>query len=112
MTTFYLIHGSYGNPNENWFPWLKEELEKDGHEVVAPTFPTPENQSLDSWKEILSELPEDCVVIGHSLGVPFLLTLLETQKAKAAFFVAGFASLLGNEFDEVNKTFVVLLVQT
>ena len=25
---FFIIHGAYGNPNENWIPWLKESLER------------------------------------------------------------------------------------
>lgn len=39
------------------------------------------------------------------MGVPFLLNVLETRKAKAAFLVAGFIGVLGNEFDEGVKTF-------
>jgi len=27
---FFIFHGIYGNPEENWFPWLKKELEKKG----------------------------------------------------------------------------------
>ena len=28
MTKVILIHGAYGNPEENWFPWLKEEQQR------------------------------------------------------------------------------------
>ena len=48
MTNIIIIHGSYGNPNENWFPWLKSELKKLKCNVFVPKFPTPENQSLES----------------------------------------------------------------
>ena len=24
----FLVHGSFGKPFENWFPWLEEELSK------------------------------------------------------------------------------------
>ncbi len=60
---FVLIHGSFGDPEDNWFPQLKEKLEALGQEVIAPQFPVekwdditkngpevaPKNQSLDSW---------------------------------------------------------------
>ena len=67
---FFIIHGSYGNPNENWFPRLKKELEKEGCIVFIPEFPTPENQSLKNWMEIfndfyLSKIDENTILIGH-----------------------------------------------
>ena len=106
-----IIHGAYGNPGENWFPWLKEELEKLGIEVFVPRFPTPAGQNLDNWMKIFSDyekhLGEDTILIGHSLGPSFILALLEKHKAKAAFLVAGFTGLLGrDEFDSINRTFV------
>jgi len=112
---FFIIHGSYGNPNENWFPWLKKELEKEGCIVFIPKFPTPENQSLKNWMEIfndfyLSKIDENTILIGHSLGPSFILSILEkinpVKPIKACFFVSGFLGLLNNkEFDEINKTF-------
>jgi hypothetical protein len=115
MTKVFIIHGSYGNPNENWFPWLKEKLESEGHTVFVPEFPTPENQSLESWMEVfndfyLSKIDEDTIFVGHSLGPAFILSILEKlnlpKPVKACFFVAGFLGLLGNkDFDEINKTF-------
>ncbi|MFH1307500.1 MAG: alpha/beta hydrolase [archaeon] len=108
-----MIHGSYGNPEENWFPWLKKELEKIGCKVFIPKFPTPKNQSLNNWMKVLESykqyLDESSIIIGHSLGPAFILTVLEKldKRIKASFFVAGFVSWLGNEdFDKINKTFV------
>lgn len=114
MKNAIIIHGTYGNPNENWFPWLKNELEKVGYYVDVPSFPTPENQSLESWKNIFSnkyieKLNSDSIIIGHSLGVAFILTILESlnHPVRAIFLVSGFLELLGNkEFDDLNKSFI------
>ena len=112
MTNIIVIHGSYGNPNENWFPWLKSELEKLKCDVFVPKFPTPENQSLESWRNVFEEyrqhINENTILIGHSLGPAFLLDLLESldKPVKSAFFISGFLGLLGSsDFDKINKTF-------
>ena len=113
MSNVIIIHGTGGNPEGNWFPWLKEILENGGCKVFIPRFPTPENQSLESWLRVfdsyLDYLNEDCIVVGHSLGCAFLLSVLEksTVKIKASFFVSGFLGLLDiKEFDELNESFV------
>lgn len=107
-----MIHGAYGNPEENWLPWLNDELEKSGNIVIVPAFPTPENQSLDTWLKVFephqTQLNSDTIMIGHSLGPAFILNVLEriNTPIKACYFVSGFLGLLGNlDFDEINKTF-------
>ncbi len=109
MANVFIIHGLEGYPEENWFPWLKKELEKLGHKVFVPQFPTPENQTLDNWLQVFEQydnkLTKDSIVIGHSLGVPFLLSVIEEQSIKAAFLVSGFVGKIGNQFDESLKTF-------
>lgn len=106
MPNIFIIHGKENAPEGNWFPWLKTEMEKLGHQVFVPKFPTPEGQTLDEWLAVFREyekfLTPDDVVVGHSLGVPFLLNLLEKKPVAAAFFVAGF---LNNEPDPTVETF-------
>ncbi len=55
MTNIIIIHGTGGDPNENWFPWLKSELEKLNCRVLFPKFPTPENQSLQNWLNVFKD---------------------------------------------------------
>lgn len=113
MGTIYLIHGAYGNPAENWLPWLAGKLETEGHEVIVPRFPTPERQSLQNWLEVfrehLNHLDHTSLMVGHSLGPVFIANILNKYDVhiRGAVFVAGFGSRLGNpDFDEINKTFV------
>jgi len=109
--TAFIIHGAYGNPQENWFPWLKLELEKLGFRVFVPKFPTPTNQSLKNWLKVFNKykkfLNRESILIGHSLGPSFILSVLEKNNfpVKSAFFVSGFIGLLENpSFDKINKT--------
>lgn len=90
-----IFHGTGGHPKENWFPWLKEELEKEGCCVFVPQFPHPKDHHLPDWLEVLKEytqyIDEDTILVGHSLGGLFTLRVLE-QLAKpvyAAFLVAA-----------------------
>lgn len=107
----FIFHGTGGNPRENWFPWIKEELEKKGTEVIIPQFPTPEGQSLEAWLEVLnphiSEINENTILIAHSLGGLFLLRLLErlNKPVKAAFFVAAPVGVRPIKFYEGDEKF-------
>ncbi|MDO8553578.1 MAG: alpha/beta fold hydrolase [Candidatus Micrarchaeota archaeon] len=93
MTNVFIIHGTGGHPEENWFPWLKKELETLGCKVIIPQFPTPENQTPETWFAVFDKYKEhftsDTILIAHSLGGAFALRILERSKItiKAAFFV-------------------------
>lgn len=108
----FIIHGAYGNPNENWFPWLKQELEKLGCSAIVPSFPTPKGQTLENWMKTFQDYEElvhqDSILIGHSLGCAFILNFLDKtrKRVKAVYLVAGFISPIGNEkFDKLNESF-------
>jgi predicted alpha/beta hydrolase family esterase len=108
----FIIPGAYGYPEENWFPWLKQELEKNGYSVIIPQFPTPQNQSLTTWREAFdkykNKLTRDTILIGHSIGSTFILSLLEnvSEPVHGVFLVSGFISDLNNkEFNRINGSF-------
>ncbi|MBI1973690.1 serine hydrolase family protein [Candidatus Micrarchaeota archaeon] len=96
MANVLIIHGSYGHPEENWFPWLKAELEKLGHKVLVPRLPTPEGQKMDIWLAELAKydkyIDEDTVIVAHSMGCALVLRKLELldKPIKAVFLVGGF----------------------
>lgn len=89
----FIFHGTEGYPEENWFPWMKQELEAKGCEVIVPQFPSPPivAAKLSEWFEVLEEymkdMGEDTIIIGHSLGGVFTLRVLEKlkQPIKAVF---------------------------
>ena len=117
MVNVFIIHGTGGHPQENWFPWLKQELEKLGCSVLIPQFPTPQNQTPETWFKVLDkykkEYTEETILVAHSLGGAFALRIIEHYpvKIKAAFLVGtpigirpiknwdGDQPFIGNPFD-------------
>lgn len=100
MRNIFIVHGSYGNPKENWFPWLKGKLEKLGHHVILPQYPIPKTQDiaygghqLSAWTDKFDEYKEyvnpETVLVAHSRGCIFSYRILERQiPLRAAFLVA------------------------
>ena len=95
MRTFFILHGTDGSPQENWFPWLKQKLEDKGNNVIVPQFPNQQNDSLEARLKKLNKfrkyINKNTILIGHSRGGLFLLRILEklNQPVFAAFFVSG-----------------------
>ena len=93
MRNAIIIHGTEGYPEENWFPWLKKELEQQGYKVSVPQFPSPPvvPAKISEWFDVLKdyEINQDTLLIGHSLGGVFTLRILEKLEhtVKGAFFV-------------------------
>jgi len=112
MATIFIFHGTGGYPKENWFPWLKENLENAGCNVIVPQFPTPEKQTLENWLRILKkyqkDISEDTIFVGHSLGGAFLRRVLEQSSitVKAAFTVAAPIGMLPIKNYESDKPFI------
>ena len=95
MKNILIFHGTEGYPEENWFPWLKAELEKLDHAVTVPQFPSPPEipAKITEWFDVLKKyenlINEDAILIGHSLGGIFNLRVLEklNHKINTAVFV-------------------------
>jgi len=116
MKTAFIFHGTEGYPEENWFPWLKKELEKKGYKVIVPHFPSPPNvpAKIVEWSRVLKKyvnyLTEETLLIGHSLGGIFTLRVLEEIKkpVKAAIFVGtpiGVRPILNYDRDQAFSGF-------
>lgn len=107
MKKVLILHGIYGSPQENWFPWLKKELENENIEVIIPHLPTKEPLAPEDWweafKEYESKVDKDTIIVGHSLGVAFALKIIEKHPVHAAFLVAPAWGKTDNEFTPVMK---------
>jgi len=95
MNNVFIFHGTEGYPEENWFPWLKQELEQKSCKIFVPQFPSPPivPAKIAEWFDVLKNyeqyINEDTIFIGHSLGGVFALRILEKLEhpIKATFFV-------------------------
>jgi leucyl-tRNA synthetase len=76
-----LLHGRAGDPNKNYHPWLKKELENLGIETHTPKMPSVDNEPDDieqaDFIQNNYQLDEQTVIVGHSFGAIVALRLLE-----------------------------------
>ncbi len=115
-----ILHGAYGRPDSNWFPWMAERVQAAGHEALLPRFPTPQGQSPEAWLDAYDRQVDDAVprsrtvLVAHSLGAAFALRLAARAGAvdayRGAFFASGFWGALGlPDYDPINASFFVPL---
>lgn len=103
MKRVVIVHGWGGYPEECWFPYTKQELEKAGFEVHVSAMPNADNPLLNEWLEKLQHVigqPDDQLwLIGHSLGCPtilrYLQSLTQEQIIAGIVLVAAFTEDLG-----------------
>jgi hypothetical protein len=99
-----ILHGTNADHTSNWFPWLKAELEKQGHEVWVPDLPHAERPNMKRYQEFLLGQDWDFnnnVVLGHSSGSVAILGLLQVLpkdiKINVAILVGAFTERLAED---------------
>ena len=112
---YFIIHGSFGSPFGNWFPYLRSEIEKRDSVVYTPDFPTGVGyQNYENWSKLLKVyfdaglINEDTIIFAHSIAPVFVCHFLTEYKIKVKrlVFVCGFNNYLGinEEYDSVNES--------
>ncbi|MDO8435226.1 MAG: leucine--tRNA ligase [bacterium] len=84
---FVLLHGYQGNVTSNFLPWLKQELEAQGHTVDAFDLPSPDAPVEDEWVQTALEkgqFDQNTILFGYSLGAVTALKVLEHLKKPIA----------------------------
>ena len=115
---YFIIHGSFGNPFVNWFPYLRKEIEKKELEVYTPDFTTGVGyQNYDNWEKLLKVylesglINENTTIFAHSIAPIFVSKFLINNKVKVKrlVFVCGFNNYLGvnEEYDNGNKSMYI-----
>ena len=104
----FIIHGWDGNPNKDWLPWAKLQIESKGYEAVVPLMPDTDNPQITAWldriKESIGQPKESDVLIGHSIGCQtiwrFLEQLPKGQKVGKVILIAPWLKLTNLENEE------------
>ncbi|MEK7575831.1 MAG: alpha/beta fold hydrolase [Patescibacteria group bacterium] len=103
----FIIHGWGANPKEDWFPWLKKELEQKGFEVFVPAMPNTDEPKIAEWvpflENLVGEPNENTYFVGHSIGCQAIMRYLEKLdniKVGSVVFVAGWFNLINLETKE------------
>lgn len=110
---YFIIHGSYGNPNKNWIPWLRNEIVKRGHKCTIPHFPTPEEQEYSTWEKLLKYyleigyIGENTTFIAHSVAGIFVVKFVIENRIKIdkLISVAGFNNYKFNDENDIYNSF-------
>jgi len=86
MKKVIIVHGWGGSSEDNWVPWIKQELKNRGFDAVALDMPNTEKPEIKKWvgflKSNVKSLDENTFFIGHSVGCQAILRYLEKMNKK------------------------------
>jgi len=97
-----------GSPKDNWFPYLKEQLELLGVQVIASEFPDSQLARESFWVPFLRDelkADSDTVVVGHSSGAIAAMRLAETVPLLGSVLVGAYHTDLGMPTEKVSGYF-------
>lgn len=102
MKKVLFLQSWYSNISDNWYPWLKTELEKKGYTTYFPDMPEmrkdmPNMNTILKHIESLHIIDDDTIVIGHSLGCLLAMRLAEQHTLKQMILVSGW------DFDDLTE---------
>lgn len=95
----FIVHGYQATPQDHWFPWLAEEMRKEGYQKTSIPLPHSDQPKYDEWQATLHQyldqnIDQNTIIVAHSLGViailSYLTSLPQSTKLKGLFLVAGF----------------------
>ncbi len=113
MKKALILHGTNGSSRENWFPWLKAGLKKNGYIVWVPDLPHAEKPNLSRYNEFIFnnkdwKFDEETIIVGHSSGAVAILGLLQNLpkrvKVGTCILVGAFKDNLN--WDALNELFL------
>lgn len=113
MKNALILHGTNGSSTENWFDWLRQQLEDKGWKVWVPDLPAADKPNIERYNQFLFsnnewEFNKETVLVGHSSGAVAILGLLEALpdsiEVDTCYLVGAFKDDLG--WDALEDLFV------
>lgn len=113
MKNALILHGTDGNSKENWFEWLKQELEKWQWRVWVPDLPGANKPNIERYNQFIFNnqnwtFNNHSILIGHSSGAVAILGLLtalpDNVVVDKCYLVGSFRDDLG--WDALTDLFV------
>ncbi|MDA2812528.1 alpha/beta hydrolase [Nocardiopsis sp. RSe5-2] len=97
-----IFHGYGATPQDHWFGWLAEQMERVGIQTEVPALPESASPAPDAWAAAVAEAvgvpDEGSVVVAHSLGclavLRYLASLTGPWRLGRLVLVAGFVDTL------------------
>lgn len=101
-----IFHGTDGNPDACWYPWLRNKLESRGYNVTVPFYPELNKEPIRTFLPRIfanHKIDSDTILIGHSGGAALLLSILEhiDVEVRQAILVAGYATPPNTDIEPV-----------
>jgi predicted alpha/beta hydrolase family esterase len=92
-----IFHGTGGNPEVAWYPWLGRQLADRGYTVERPHYPDVNVEPIATFlPKVLAghRFDEHTVLVGHSGGAALLLAILQhiDVTVAQAVLVAGYCT--------------------
>lgn len=108
MKVIFIPGNGGGGPTDNWFPYLKRELEKLGLQVIAVDFPDNYIARESSWVPFIRDsldADEETILIGHSSGAIAAMRLAETDKLLGSVLVGAYYTDLNLPIEKESEYF-------
>lgn len=102
MKKVLFLQSWYSHVTDNWYPWLKTELEKKGYMTYFPDIAEMRKDQPDMAKilkqlENLKVIDKNTTIIGHSLGTLLAMRLAEKHPYKKMIVISGW------DFDDLTE---------
>lgn len=102
MKKVLFLQSWFSNIDDNWYGWLKKELDKKGYISNFTDIPefrkkVPNLTTILNTVKKLKFIDKNTVVIGHSLGALAAMRLAEKEKIKFLILVSGW------DFDDLTE---------
>jgi len=111
MKQAVILHGTDGNPEGNWQPWLKAKLEAAGYQIWVPQLPECHTPNRETYGNFLLNGQHDFtdnIVVGHSSGAVEVLNLLMDSRmahVQLAVLVGAWAGGIPGGYEADNTQF-------